>query len=94
MPPSALPDFACVQSPIDYGFENHTEFDRGVMDCRPGVEGDVDLTAFQTPLSTGSRICSSFAAAASGECQQLCQLFVSFTVPHRLPYQGVLTNLH
>lgn len=49
---------AVVQSPIDYGFNQVHQFDRGSVSVREGTD-DLDLTALQQPLTSSAAICSA-----------------------------------
>jgi regulator of protease activity HflC (stomatin/prohibitin superfamily) len=60
-PPLPSPPRA-TQSPIDYGFVNHIEFDRGVLHFLTGEQTNLDLTTLQHPISFGSKVCSAVGA--------------------------------
>lgn len=48
-----------MQSPIDAGFPNSEDFDRGHIEFRAGVaDSSLDLSSLQGPLSFGKKLCS------------------------------------
>lgn len=52
-------DLQANKSPIDAGFPNTEDFDRGVIEFRQGVSDSVlDLSSLQGPLTFGKKLCS------------------------------------